>query len=227
MALTVPAEQVASIRWLLELEDDQVAGFLNVLSDAGPQFNVFSLSTKISERVKLPAHRVVGALRVLASLYLTRDFSRSLDEFVDKDVFFALRTANAFSTEKDLSQWEKLRRLLKSALSYERSLGTAAKAGNVLTQHERIFHGVRIMTDLRPIFHVNVLEKPDAAVIIHMMKITQRDSLGKRAELFFALDHNDVIAMQKAIERALNKEQALRNTLKASNVSVIDPKSVY
>src|SRR5207249_2162324 len=193
MALTVPAEQITSIKWLLELSDDKIEGFLKVLSKAGPQFNVFDLSAEISKNLQLPEAKITRAIRVLASLYLTRDFTQPIERFVDTEVYIALKMVGAFSPEKVDEQWQKLRRFLISALSFERTLGTAAKAGNVLTQHERIFQTARIMTDLRPIFHVDVSEKPDAAVIIHMLKISQRGD----KDLYIALDHNDVVLMQK------------------------------
>jgi hypothetical protein len=227
MALTVPQEQVPHVGWLLELPDDKIEQFLSLLSKTGPQFNVYDLAEQISGKLQLPAQRIVGTLRVLASLYLTRNFAQPIEEFVDKDVFFALKGVNALAAEKNGMQWPKLRKFLISALSFERTLGTAAKAGDVLTQHERIFQDARIMTDLRPIFHVNVSEKPDAAVIIHMLKITQRGRGGVLTDLYFALDHNDVVTMQKLIERALKKEQTLRDEMTNSGMTVLDPKLYF
>lgn len=226
MALSVPSEQIASIRWLFDLPDDKLDAFLDVLSTTGPQFNVFDLSIEISKHLQSPPTAIVAALRVLASLYLTRNFTQPIETFVDRDVFRALEAANAFSNEPEL-QWQKLRKFLVAALSLEKTLGTAAKSGNVLTQHERIFHSCRVMTDLRPIFHIDVNEKPDAAVIIHMLKITQRDNSGNREDLYFALDHNDVITMQTVLERALKKEKTLKDIVKHSGVAVLDPKLTF
>jgi len=224
MALTVPEQQIQYIKWLLELPNEKIEGFCGVLSKAGPQFNVYDLAAEISRNLQLPAPQIVGALRVLGSLYLTRDFTEPIEHFVDTEVLCALKRANAFASDKTEEQWQKLRRFLLAALSFERTLGTAAKAGSVLTQHERVFQAARIMTDLRPIFHVDVSEKPDAAVIIHMLKITQRGLGGQHKDLYFALDHNDIVAMQKVIERALTKEKTLRETLKNTGVTVLDPR---
>jgi hypothetical protein len=112
-------------------------------------------------------------------------------------------------------------------LSLERSVGTAAKAGPVLTQHERIFVGARIMTDLRPIYHLDVSEKPDAAVIIHMLRITQRDNFGVHSDQYFALDSNDIAAMKELIDRAEKKEKTLKSIMQNSGVTVLDPKFFF
>jgi hypothetical protein len=227
MALTVPPQQIPHIKALLELSDEKTKIFLNVLSKAGPQFNVYDLATELSQALKSSDLPIVPILRVLASLYLTRPVTQPIDKFVDEAVFPALKNAQAFSQENADAQWQKLRTLLVGALSFERTLGTAAKAGDVLTQHERIFQAARVVTDLRPIFHVDVTERPDAAVIIHTLKITQRDHFGHRSDLYFALDHNDVVAMKEVIERALKKEQTLKQMIKESAITVLDPRLIY
>ncbi len=83
------------------------------------------------------------------------------------------------------------------------------------------------MTDLRPIFHLNVSEKPDAAVIIHMLKISQRDNFGHRSDEYFALDSNDIAMMKELFERALKKETTLKGIMEKSGVTVLDPKLFF
>ena len=80
------------------------------------------------------------------------------------------------------------------------------------------------MTDFRPIFHVDVYEKPDAAVIVHMLKITQRTQAGAHRDEYFALDSNDLALMHQIIERAMAKEKTLRAMVKDSGVVILDPK---
>jgi hypothetical protein len=230
MAFRVPPDQIGHIKKFLELPDEKIGGFLDALAKSGPKFNVSDLAAEVSGPLHVPGPLAEGIVRVLASLYLTRDFGQPIEEFLDRDVFFALKRAQVFSAEniEDAKvQWNKLRKFLVGALSLERSVGTAAKAGNVLTQHERIFNGARIMTDLRPIFHLNVSEEPDAAVIIHMLRITQRDNFGQQSDEYFALDHNDVALMKEIIERAIKKEETLRGIMENSGVTVLDPKLFF
>jgi hypothetical protein len=175
----------------------------------------------------IPHSLAEGIIRVLASLYLTRVLGQPIEKFLDQQVFVALRREEAFSAEKVQDQWHKLRKFLIAALSLERSVGTAAKAGPVLTQHERIFIDARIMTDLRPIFHLDVSEKPDAAVIVHMLRISQRDNYGNRSDEYFALDSNDIALMKVIIERATKKEKTLKGIMESSGVTVLDPRLFF
>jgi hypothetical protein len=227
MAFKVPREQISHIKKFLELPDEKVAGFLAALAKAGPQFNVSDLAAEISGPLDIPHSLAEGIIRVLASLYLTRVLGQPIEKFLDQQVFVALRREEAFSAEKVQDQWHKLRKFLIAALSLERSVGTAAKAGPVLTQHERIFIDARIMTDLRPIFHLDVSEKPDAAVIVHMLRISQRDNYGNRSDEYFALDSNDIALMKVIIERATKKEKTLKGIMESSGVTVLDPRLFF
>jgi len=229
MAFRVPQEQIGPIKKFLELPDEKIGGFLDALTGARPQFNVSDLVSEISEPLDVPRPLADGIVRVLASIYLTRDLGTPLEKFLDREVFAALKRAQVFPAEAENAeaQWKRLRKFLLAALSLERSLGTAAKAGPVLTQHERIFADARIMTDLRPIYHLDVSEKPDAAVIIHMLKITQRDNFGNRSDEYFALDSNDIKLMKNVLERAVRKENTLKGIMKNSGVTVLDPKLFF
>ena len=89
------------------------------------------------------------------------------------------------------------------------------------------FVAARILTDIRPIFHLDVLEKPESALLVHMLRITERDTFGKRADTYFALDSNDVRRLKGLVDRALKKEETLRNLMKDSGVTVLSPKETF
>jgi hypothetical protein len=113
------------------------------------------------------------------------------------------------------------------ALSLEGILGTTAKAGEILTEHEKIFETARVMTDFRPIFHVDVSEKPDAGLVIHMLKITQRDKHSRKFDAYYALDTNDIAKLMGVLDRAVKKEKALRKTMEDAGLRVLDVKAFY
>jgi len=83
------------------------------------------------------------------------------------------------------------------------------------------------LTDLRPIFHFDISEKPSAATVVHMLKITHRDHYGKKYDSFFALDSNDLVSMKQVIERASVKEETLREVMKDTGVTVLNAGLFY
>jgi hypothetical protein len=60
-----------------------------------------------------------------------------------------------------------------------------------------------------------------------MLKITQRDQRGNKADLFFALDSNDIATMKEIIARAEKKEQSLRGVVENSGITVLNVRSTY
>jgi hypothetical protein len=228
MALTVPPQHIEHIKKFLALPDDKIEAFLDALAKAGPQFNFSDLSDEVSGRTGLSRDLTRDIVLVLTSLYLTRDAQNApVEKFVDQEVSVALKRAETFSGDDADVQWAKFRKFIITALSLESTVGTAAKAGRILTQHERIFASARILTDVRPIFHLNVSEKPDSAVIIHMLRITQRDNFGHMSDKYFALDSNDIRNLKALIDRALRKEETLKALVKDSGVTVLYPKDYF
>lgn len=229
MSLTVPPPHIAGIKTLLDLPDDRLNALLAALDAAGPQFNIADLATSAAKTSGIPRGVVRSVLEAVASLYWTLDPghpSADLGSILDVRVRPALVRAELLS-ESDAAQWIKLSRFLQSALSLERTIGTTVKAGPVLTEHERIFQDVRVMTDLRPIYHIDASERPNAALVIHMLKITQRNNLGVHSDLYFALDSNDITKLKEALERAQDKETTLRKMMEEVGVRVLTPKESY
>lgn len=144
----------------------------------------------------------------------------------DKGEAFDAAKAETRSAEIE-TRWAKFRKLLMVAMSLNETVGAAAKAGPVLTEHERIFEDARILTDIRPIFHPDVSEKPNAAVLVHMLRITSRDILGNRRAQYVALDSNDVRFMKQIMDRAIKKEETLKGAMKSSGVNIIEPKGIF
>ncbi len=236
MPETVPTLQVLGIRGLLELPDDSIAKLLHGLEIVAPEFNAEKLSEALASTSQLPKPFLYSVTSLLVNLYRSLNaieptavnHEEKVSRFLDRRVYPTLRNVEkGFLVDQKGAEWSKLRAFLMAALTLERTVGTTAKAGPVLTEHERIFSAVRIMTDLRPIYHLDVSEKPDGAVVIHMLKITQRDQHDHKKDFYFALDGNDLMALKKAIERAAAKEATLREMMKDSTVKVLDVELGY
>jgi hypothetical protein len=229
MSFKVPPQDVARLREFLKLSDQQVSRLLTAISNAPPVFNYDDLAKKVfASDSEISFELTQGMILVLLSLYRTAD-KRGLpmESFLEQDALQSFSEARVFSADGKDREWDRLRSFLLAALSQERSIGTAAKAGPVLTDHDHIFAGARILTDLRPIYHLRVTENPSAATVVHMLRITHRDNFDKKSDSFFALDSNDLEAMRGIIERAQEKEQTLRRVMKDTGVTVLAPGYFY
>jgi len=57
--------------------------------------------------------------------------------------------------------------------------------------------------------------------------MTQRDNHGNSTDQYFALDSNDIRRIGALIDRALKKEETLKNLMKDSGVTVLNPKDIF
>lgn len=218
---------------------------MNALAKAGAQFNTFDLAAHVSRSMGLPRAVADGVIQILASIYLAREAQGiPLEMFLDEQVRPALNSALAMQDGKSGAKgksganaalppedpevrWTKFRKFFMATLVLDDTVGIAAKAGPVLTDHERIFVDAKILTDIRPIFHPDLSEKPNAAVIVHMLRITTRDLLGGQKAQYFALDANDIRFMKHLLDRAIKKEETLSSFLDTAGVTVIAPKEIF
>lgn len=227
MSLHIPPEHIAIIKRWLDLPDEELAKFSAALRQAGPRFNAAELAKCLIPQPSISPDLVYGIVQVLISVYRTGEPEKPFERFLDRDVKPALERMLTFSEGKEAEQWTQLRAFLLDALSLERVIGTTAKAGVILTEHERIFESAKIMSDFRPIFHADCSEKPDAGVVVHMLKITHRDKFDRKFDAYYALDSNDLEKMKRTLERASQKEKTLRETMADAGLTVLDVKSHY
>lgn len=237
MALILPDQSIQVLQRLIEIPDEKIGALIEGLKTAGPKFSIFDLSASAAKYCNLPRGLVEAVLQVISAMYIAKEqLSNSLDDFLDIQVRAAVRPAfapaadRASAYQSDVkadARWAKLRAFIKAAMSLEQTVGTASKAGHVLTEHEKIFVDARVVTDIRPIFHFDVSEKPTSAVFVHMLRITARDMFGTRKAEYFALDGNDLRSMRHIIDRAIIKEQTLKATADQSGIQVIAPGEIF
>jgi hypothetical protein len=83
-----------------------------------------------------------------------------------------------------------------------------AKARGVHTDHENTFCGVRILTDLRPVFDIDVTQEPVGFVLAHMLKISYHHARS-HTNIHIAMDKIDVDNLIQALQRAKDKAATL------------------
>ena len=164
--------------------------------------NEASLISSISE-IQLEDPKLIGeTINALYVVKATKDVS--VQEFVD-DVCDAMG---------DRADRDKLTTNLLALLSIE-EVGLAAKALDLQTEDERTFCTVsRILTDLRPVFGVDVTEGPKAMVIVHLLKLGYHQAgSSNHRDVYVSMDANDLQTLRKMIDRAEEKAKSLKATI--------------
>ena len=217
--LRIPSDEQAGLAKLQSISDDVASRLLAAIQSAASRAETDGLTiANLAEVSDLSKADQESILDTLLSLYRVRAFSEvSLDEFI-ADVCDAMISAE----RPDFSPTDEAVRRLKDRLG--RFLGIedldrAAKATVLRYEHERTVHGLRILTDARPVFGGDVSKAPEAVVINHTLKLSYHYS-GRIKEAFFAFDEKDLQELKRAVERAQSKAASLCTMLAKAEVKV-------
>jgi hypothetical protein len=98
------------------------------------------------------------------------------------------------------------------------SLALAAKASDLVTEYDRVFHDARVLTDLRPVFGKDPAEGPKAGTLIATLKIEYHPPQGGIDSEFYALEHADLIRLRDTLDRAIVKHTSMRSVMDTINL---------
>lgn len=218
----IPERYRLGFSLFLSFQQDKVAELIDAIRKTPPNSDFQQFVDAVHSR--LNTWKTEDVYNVVRSLYslctLLADEETSVDDLTIQAIE-AMRS----SGKEDLFVAPESQRLvasnLKQLLSIE-SLRLASKAVGLRTDHERLLCGLKIITDIRPVFS-DVQQKPTRAIIGHTLKLEYHED-GEHKELFLALDAEDIQKLKKVLQRAETKETSLRAFLIDTGISEFDQK---
>ncbi len=220
LLLQIPPHYIPALASFLRLPPEDLTTFLKALHDERPSFlRLEDLADSVAPQLSVAPDTVAEIVSVLASLYFAREsLGAEVGDFVS-GVRGAMERSG--KTELQSGDWPGFESSLKEVLDPNSALSASAKATGLLTDNPRNYIGGRVLTDLRPVFGVNADEEPIAMAIVHNLKISYRE--GRDAKDFFvAMDSLDVRALRDLLERAVTKEESIRNLSKAKSLKLLE-----
>lgn len=114
------------------------------------------------------------------------------------------------STSLDLPEQESRRKLGERLAHLLRSdsISISAKAIDLIGESSHVFLGVRIVTDIRPVFREDQEATPVAVFKLHTLKLSHLQG-GRFADFFVTLDPTDLDVLSEAIDRARRKANSV------------------
>lgn len=215
--LAIPARFRPGLAVLLRLPTEAAEDLREALGQAPSTLSPRKLLDAVSgEANSVPPADLPNVLETLRSLYSLRaqldltaaECARSISEAIETGDYDEL----TFNTKSRLEFENSLERLLDVD-----SLAREAKALDLVTEHQNVFHAARVITDIRPVFGPDVSVRPEAAVILHELKITyhQGDDL---LEFFVSLDGPELDALGEVLDRAKEKEKSIGEILRSADL---------
>lgn len=155
----------------------------------------------------------------LDSMYAVRAYHDvPLEEFVD-DISESFKFNKELEPQVEPSFRERLSKLLNIA-----PLRVSAKATLLHAEYEHAFCTARILTDIRPIYDNGVKGRPSGAIIMHTLKLSYHEGAsGDLGAIYISMGSDDILELQRVLERATDKTTSLRGVLANGQLRYIDP----
>lgn len=191
----LPVGQVQSLCAALA---DKITIKLSIQEDVGEV--ILDLFPNLSEQ----ANEVLSEA-VIGIHFLSASGQRSAKDLAD-DISLAISKTG---DDEDIAQRvEKLTAILAVP-----SLKASAKAWSLVDEHDKIYIGSRVLTDVRPIFDDSIGDPLKASLVTHTLKVTARVN-GSPKNYFIACDNDDIGDLIKNLQRALDKASFLRRIIR-------------
>lgn len=169
------------------------------------------LLAALTEHVGEIADSLIDALLGARSFGANRDWSPELN---------AERVSS--SETLDLEEEERARLRVRLEELFERpALDLFARAVSIHAEDRNVYCSARTLSDLRPIFSRGDNPKPEGAIIRHTLTFDVHID-GRLESIAISADENALTQLASAIERALQKGEALRSIAASSDLCVVD-----
>ena len=194
--ITIPEEHKSGLSRIMGLSVEESQRIVEALGIA-KTVNIRDLTALVTASFPaLAPNEAREVVRTLLSLYSAR---AAMDMPIDLFVADLITAARQFQPQLPQPS-ELLQETLKSLLSV-RPLTMISKARGIHTDHENIFCNVRVLTDLRPVFDVDIKAEPVGFVVAHMLKLGYHHA-GKHTTIHIAMDKADIDNTILALQRA-------------------------
>jgi hypothetical protein len=215
-----PKQQLIALESIAKLSDEAMESLSKVLASTEPALGPVAFSEAIASQVSDIEPDVCEAIVFTLSglSFLTEMRGESAEETVHDIIKSAAESqpdTPAFTGKTRSVLASRLQKLMSYA-----SLGISAKAMDVMTEHEKIFCGCRILSDLRPIF-TNAGDRAVAGVVVHNLSIHYHQD-DEHREFYAAMDANDLQNLKQTIIRAEQKERHIITIMQKADMKSLE-----
>jgi hypothetical protein len=207
-------EAVAALR---DMSDEQFDALKTGLAEASPFAGSSGLTAQVTGQNDLESSTVRSIVLVLLSLYTQLKFHGWTKEDLATGVSLSedLPPSDGKSDASD-----KLAKRLEDLLDLE-SVVTTARALDLVTENEHLFHSARVLTDIRPVFGEDPKQPPSGALVAETLKVEYFDE-GTIHSLFLSLSRGELQNLRDTVDRALMKSDTVHDLLEQIGLSHFD-----
>ena len=221
LRIRIPERHQPGIARLISLPSNALEELLSVLNETPTSLNPDIIKRYIVSKISsIPENDVDEIISALDSLFYLKNESGSSSQGFSDQILQAMdETGNkALNIKTNLREpfKNRLTRLMSGKL-----LSIAVRARDILYEEERTFGSTRILSDIRFIFGESTENNPDAAIIVHTLKIHYIQN-NEHKEFFVALGTEDISFLIETLIQVRDTEETLKSILATANVPYIN-----
>jgi len=222
--LKIPERYKGGLIKLVSLPDKSLEGLISALERVHPKLFPEDLSVELISKVQaISPDDLIEIIDTLFSLCVTGQHDETPPEELAEEIIGAMAESEIKDLQLSKDEQESFKHRLIRLFKIE-TLLIVAKALGVLQDNENTFCGARILTDMRPVFGSDPGTAPNAAVIVHILKLSYHHE-SELKDFYIALDTADIEALRKVLDRADLKAQCLKSVLEKAGIRYLDAPS--
>jgi len=210
----IPEDFQNGFRELSWLTDEKFTAIENALALIDMASSMRELISNVAKSARIDKDELREIFLSLEGLISFLEKEEDIEE-VSTDVVAILDAADSNEKIDGAILKKRVYGLLK-----DRKIYYASKAEDLVTENQNFFLQCRVLTDIRPIFDLDVEQAPKAGIITHTLHIHYRDK-GAPAhnDFYITLESSDIDTLCDALIRALKKEASLQKILEKSEMT--------
>ncbi len=217
--INIPKRQYATLRKLSELSDPQFAELLKELNEVEASLSVEKFTEHLSEKVKsIPKNVITEIITLLCGLYPAKEKNDKTSSQIATDIKETVEDEKPETFPQDKAATLQIR--MEKLLSVDKAIAITAKAFDVVTEHQRIFCGARIFSDIRPVFSA-AADSVAAAVVLHTLNISYHEA-GNHKEFYVVLENSELEDLKEVIGRAEKKSETLQSIIENTGITYLE-----
>lgn len=203
----IPKQFLPGFELIMQLSKKQLDAMKNALIKAPIGSKPEEIAQNLEGEIKyniIDIRNILSTIFSLISLYVREGISKS--EFIE-DILASYTENKPEIKENDK---EKLENNLTILLEADGNIKHTIKALTLQRENEKVFIDSRILSDIRIVFEENIENTSQCAIILHHLKIEYYEN-DEYKEFFVTLDKKDLKQLNDSVERAINKDNLIRN----------------
>jgi len=205
--IAIPSSVHEGFLVISKLKEEDIDFILSIITKVDPGDELDSVEEKLFDRFGKVSNILLQTIVSFSGLVDKEGNTEQLASDLSKS--FTELSKDEISDDDNKNLEQNLLKLLTNISSLRKSINSRKSQYD----NESLLRTTKMITDLRILFQDDLLDKSRDGVIIHKLHVEYNQNFDSR-EIYFTLDIKDLNKLKSQIEKAIEKDQILRDDFK-------------